>query len=46
MDAKEFIKKKDRELGEVWSNDSEELANALEEYALAKVIEYIKDDEN
>ena len=39
MDAREFIKRKDAEEGEGWSDDTEELIKAFEEYAILKFLE-------
>ena len=39
IDAREFIKRKDESEGEGWSEDTEELIKAFEEYAMLKVLE-------
>ena len=40
MNAIEFIKARDQMRGEDWSNDTEEVAKAMEEYATFKIKEF------
>lgn len=41
MNAKEFCEMKDKDVGEAWSNDYEELPKAMEEYHQMKLQEMI-----
>jgi len=41
--AIQFVYEKDKEKGEGWSDDSNEIAKALVEYANFKINEFIKD---